>query len=393
MKLTNAQARRFLISLHFEDERAEALDPVDQIIHHARRMGCIQYDPLNVVGRNPDLVLQSRIKSYKPAMLHEALYDRRTLIDGFDKNLAMYPTVDFPAFKRLRDRYSAYGFANNEEVINSLDEVRARLLEKGALCSDDFGWTEKVSWPWGSANRARAALETMWMHGDLILSHRKGSRRYFDLIERHIDLELIAAPDPFETDHSFYTWNLRRRIGSVGLLWNRGSDAFLGIDGFKTAEKNAAFAHLIADDELIEVEVENVDRMLFALRRDEEILARAMGEATSNGVARVIAPLDNFLWDRRLIETVFGFMYRWEVYVPKPQRKYGYYVLPVLYGDRFVARFEPANFRSGELVILNWWWEDGVKVTKKMKTAIDWCLKRFCRYLGADGYRIDKGFE
>ena len=106
--------------------------------------------------------------------------------------------------------------------------------------------------------------------------------------------------------------------------------------------------------------------------------------------ATFLAPLDNLIWDRRLVEILFGFVYRWEVYKPKEEREYGYYVLPVIYGDRFVARFEPGRDKqSGDIIVKNWWWEPGIKVSSRMRSAIKTCFRRFSQYLGADHIRYD----
>ena len=104
----------------------------------------------------------------------------------------------------------------------------------------------------------------------------------------------------------------------------------------------------------------------------------------------ILAPLDNLLWARELVEQLFGFGYTWEVYKPVAEREYGYYVLPVLYGDRFVARFEPArDKRNGALVIKGWWWEPGVTPSPEMHTRLQDCLERFLRYLGAETITMD----
>lgn len=99
--------------------------------------------------------------------------------------------------------------------------------------------------------------------------------------------------------------------------------------------------------------------------------------------AKILAPLDNMLWDRNLISELFGFEYRWEVYKPVSERKYGYYVLPVLYGNRFIARFEPERARKNqEFYIKNWWWEAGVEIDDQLKEEVILCLERFADYLG-----------
>jgi uncharacterized protein YcaQ len=106
--------------------------------------------------------------------------------------------------------------------------------------------------------------------------------------------------------------------------------------------------------------------------------------------AAVLAPLDNLLWDRRLAKDLFGFDYVWEVYKPVAERRYGYYVLPILYGDRFIARFEPGRDKeSGALVVKNWWWEPGVSPSEGMRLDVRHCFERFLRYLGTDDLQID----
>jgi len=104
-----------------------------------------------------------------------------------------------------------------------------------------------------------------------------------------------------------------------------------------------------------------------------------------------MAPLDNMLWDRLLVHKVFDFQYTWEVYVPQEKRKYGYYVLPVLYRNSFIARFEPIKYEKGlPFIIKNWWWESaydtlGAKSKKETKEAVLKGLENFAAYLGADG--------
>lgn len=104
-----------------------------------------------------------------------------------------------------------------------------------------------------------------------------------------------------------------------------------------------------------------------------------------------IAPLDNLLWDRRLLKALFDFDYRWEVYVPPERRRYGYYVLPVLYGDRFIARFDPARDEErGVLVIKNWWWEEGVRPSPAIRDALRACFREFLAYMGAFRVEVER---
>ena len=107
--------------------------------------------------------------------------------------------------------------------------------------------------------------------------------------------------------------------------------------------------------------------------------------------AAILAPLDNLLWERELVTQLFDFDYTWEVYKPIPERKYGYYVLPILYGDRFIARFEPGrDKRNGALTIKNWWWEPGATPTTEMHTVLRDCFKRFLGYLSTEKLQVDR---
>ena len=107
--------------------------------------------------------------------------------------------------------------------------------------------------------------------------------------------------------------------------------------------------------------------------------------------AAILAPLDNLLWDRNLVKALFDFEYRWEVYKPVTERQYGYYVLPVLYGDRFIARFEPGKDSACKhIIIKNWWWENEIKPSEEMRHSLLRCFQNFLVYLGKNNLKIDK---
>ena len=367
MFLTREQAAQGLEALHF-CMPLPRMDMAEQARHVVRSRQSVQFDPLDVVGLNMDLVMQSRIPGYHPQSLRDALYQRFQLMDGFDKNLCIYPVEDYPCFARMR-RQGAGWWGQNEAIRAAMNQALEMIDARGPLCSDDLPFRDKVRWPWGNAPVSRAVLETLWAEGRLIVCKKKGVRRYFDRIEKYVPREILNAPDPNESEEEFNRWLVLRRISSVGLLWNKGSDAWLGTN-LKQDARKAAFASLIDEGRIEEVEVEGVAAKLYADAETAEALRR-----TPDGRARVIAPLDNFMWDRKLIEALYGFRYRWEVYVPAEKREYGYYVLPVLRGGRFIARFEPE--KSGK--VKAWWWEEGV--TYEEKCAAEECIHEFQAYV------------
>ncbi len=141
---------------------------------------------------------------------------------------------------------------------------------------------------------------------------------------------------------------------------------------------------MVRSGELIELEIEGFDYPVYTSSVNRALLDRSH-ESTGAPEASFIAPLDNLLWDRKVIKSLFQFEYTWEVYKRPQDRKYGYYVLPVLFGREFVARFEPVfDKKKRVLNIKNWWWEEGGVVTEDMKEAIRKCTDDFAGFLGAE---------
>jgi uncharacterized protein YcaQ len=350
-----------------------------------QRLGCIQYDPLNIVGRNPDLVLQARISDFKPLLLDELLYKDRVLVDGWDKNMSIYGIEDWPYFQRYRDEaYERYN-ADSRPAVTILPEVRERIEQQGPLSSLDLDFDQTVDWSWGPTRMARAALESMYAWGEVIIHHRVNTRKMYDFAHRHIPNEILSADDPNETLERFWEWRVLRRIAAIGLIWNRSGDAWLGIRGLKAKEREAAFSRLRDGGLVVGVSVEGMKEPLYLRNVDRGLLDRTKEMRIDHPSASIIAPLDNLMWDRRFIKELFDFYYIWEVYKPVAERRFGYYVLPILYGDRFIARFEPGRDKeSGAMLIKNWWWESGISQTKAMREALQHCFKRFLEYLDSD---------
>lgn len=194
-----------------------------------------------------------------------------------------------------------------------------------------------MDWSWAPTRAARAALESMYFWGELIIHHKVGTRKVYDFTKKYFPSELLSMPDPNITIEQYFEWKVKRRIGAVGLLWERSGDAWLGISWMKSKQRFDAFSRLKEKGEVIKVEVEKIKHPLYIRKEEVALLHEVLEKSDVEPQASFIAPLDNLLWDRKLIKEIFGFEYVWEVYKPISERRYGYYVLPVLYGDRFVA--------------------------------------------------------
>lgn len=384
IRLTNREARQFLLLKHglLGEYRFSGRQGV---MDYVRQAGCIQFDPIDVCGKNAELVLQSRIEGFKKNMLAELLYEDRTLVDYPDKNLAIIPVEDWPYFERYRQAARRHA-ERYPEMDALIEQVREHIRNHGVLSSDDlevdstFTWQSAIHWSGGS-NASRSVLEQMYSTGELIIHHKRGTRKYYDLAEKHIPPELLHAPDPLKDERDHYKWRVLRRIGAVGLLWNRASDAWLNIWGLKSEQRSEVFRRLSDEGRITAVAVDEVRDALYCRTEDMPLIEAVRQQPDLKQRCELIAPLDNLMWDRRLIRQLFGFDYTWEIYTPAAKRKFGYYVLPILYGDNFIGRAEIiAGRKTGTLVVKNIWYEDGVKPTKQMRSALDRCLQRFARF-------------
>jgi hypothetical protein len=388
--ITRDQARQFILLRQglLGKHRFIGKDGAYQVV---RRAGCIQYDPVDVCGKNAELTLQSRVKGFRKQMLEDLLYRDRLLVDYSDKELSIWPSEDWPYFSSYRERSIAHGrsFAGIPELE---EKAVAYIRENGPVSSDSLPvegtifWHSSMHWSgnWDRESQAaRSVLEQLYTDGVLLIHHKSGSRKYYDLADRYLPLDLLSAPNPCPDEASFLRWRVRRRIGAVGLLWNRRSDAWLGIE--MTAEqREAAFDSLMREGTITAVEVEGLRFPLYLLSDDLPLLESVVtGQFDQTARLEFLAPLDPMMWDRKLIEALWGYQYSWEIYTPVPKRKYGYYVLPMLYGDRLIGRIEPkADRKAKTLTVRNIWFEPGVRQTKKLSRQIDKAVLRLAKFNG-----------
>ena len=358
-------------------------------LQYIQQAGCIQYDPVDVCGKNAELTLQSRVKGFTRSMLADLLYVDRLLVDYSDKELSIWSREDWPYFSGYRAMSKVHGAG-----FEGIPELEARAIafirEHGPVSSDTLPIEGKIYWHssmhWSGhwqnqSNAARSVLEQLYTDGVLLIHHKSGSRKYYDLAERYFSPELLNAENPCPDDMALLQWRIKRRVGAVGMLWNRRSDAWLGIN-MSTEQRNFAINALEADGIIVKAEVESIRSPLFFLAEDIPLMeAVRQGVLDTKPRLEFLAPLDPMLWDRKLVEALWDYHYKWEIYTPVNQRKYGYYVLPILYGDKFVGRIEAAADRkAATLVVRNIWYEDGVKQTKKLARAIEGACRRLAKF-------------
>ena len=320
LTITQEQARQFILLKQglLGEHRFAGRDGAYQYV---RQAGCIQYDPVDVCGRNAELTLQSRVKGFTKRMLDDLLYRDRLLVDYSDKELSIWPSEDWPYFAPYRKRSMELGagFAG----IPALEEEALRYIRaNGPVSSDSLPiegtvfWHSSMHWS-GHWHRespaARSVLEQLYTDGVLLIHHKSGTRKYYDLAEKYLPADLLSAPDPCPDESARTAWRVRRRIGAVGLLWNRRSDAWLGIR-MDAEQRDAAFDRLEKGESITPVRVDSLRFPLYFLSGDLPLMESVLsGQAGLKPRLEFLAPLDPMMWDRKLIEAVFGYQYSWEI--------------------------------------------------------------------------------
>ena len=354
-----------------------------------RRLGLLQFDPLDVPGaRNHDLVLHNRISGYRRAWSEQWLYghDRR-LFEVYNKSLNIVPVEELPyhrvSWERHADDYNDGILREHADVVH---DILQRISDEGPLSTAAFAdHAHSVDWWWAPTRAARAVLEALFVTGRVGVARREGNRRYYDLTERLI-------PDDIMKRHAGHEEGMLHRLLSrfraTGLT-SPSANAEVIMGTGKLPERTARTVELVERGELIPVDVEGVKQTKYAPATSVGLLAEAaMTDRRGDDDAQVsfIAPLDSLLWDRRVLRDVWQFDYIWEVYVPEHKRRWGYYVLPVLYGDRLVGRIEPRFDKSAKaLTIVGLWWEEGFKprASDRFVPVMRDALMAYGRFVGA----------
>jgi uncharacterized protein len=382
-------ARRFLVARHLLAPARAVEGRQDGVRAVFRRLGSVQFDPLAVAGRNHDLVLHARVADYDPAWCEELLYERRELFEAYNKGLSLLPTSELPWF---RVSWRIEGPRYEAGILNEHAEFASRVLERirmeGPLSTLDFERGPAVDWWWAPTNAARAVLEAYAVSGVLGLARRDGNRRYYDLVERLFPSELLAHDVPLREQ---LLHKLLSRFRAHGLLGSSGSaELWFGTGSAKPdpdrpdhPTRTELREQLVEEGALVPVEIEGIRGTRFALREELEVLSAPPEPPAS---VAFLAPLDPLVWDRNLLRTLFEFEYTWEVYVPQGKRRWGYYVLPILFGDRLVGRIEPRIDRqNGSVQVVGLWWEEGFRPRRAegFVEAMRAALRDYLRFAGA----------
>jgi uncharacterized protein YcaQ len=356
-----------------------------------RAMEYLQLDPLQIIARSQDITLYSRVLDYTPGLWEELAYEQRKFFD-WGGWLAVRPMDELPYWRVIMRREREHNLRMRgieRDHADAIVEMRTILRERGAVSNRNFAMATRTrTQSYRGRKDSALALYYLWLTGEVMTHHRERFERVYALTEAVAPAHLVRECDGDEADRFL----IKKDVSFSGLSrLNRTSDSFFrGVPGSAQQISKA----LLADGELIEVRVEGWKAVHYALGSDAAILSElSVGripkvweplETTTTEEAVFLAPLDH-VSARGRAKVLFGFDYVWEVYKPEHQRKFGYYTLPVLWGDRLVARFDSKLDRAtNTYVILGFWLEDAsLGTAEAFVEAVARGFARFVTFLGA----------
>ncbi|HEY4386848.1 MAG TPA: crosslink repair DNA glycosylase YcaQ family protein, partial [Ktedonobacteraceae bacterium] len=334
-------------------------------------------------------VLQARVPDYCVDDWQIAAYQDHLLYDSWDKQACLVPISDWPLRAILREMYRPY---HDREILQADPETATKILaaidRQGPLSSLEFEDRLRIAdaGSWSGTTRTKRVLRAMWVCGILVTHHRRNGRHYYDRPERVIPEAHISTPLLEEKD-TYHRWIIGRRFQAVGLLRANAEAAIWSACG-ESAIRKQAIAELLEEGALTPVAIEGKNWTYYLPTSALPLL-----ESPSQP-ERVIflGPLDSFLWDRKGVEHIFDFDYTWEVYKPESLRKWGYYVLPVFYKDRFIGRLD-SRLEQQTWTIHRWWWEKDIVPDADLLTSLQIAAARFLRYLRAKVIRVHESVD
>jgi uncharacterized protein len=387
VKVTAEAARRFLVARQLLAPARALKGGPDAVLEIFRRLGSVQFDPLAVAGRNHDLVLHARVAGYDPAWC-DLLYERRAIFEAYNKGLSLVPTSEFPWFRGNLSRNAPRTIAENADAAA---RVLERIRVEGPLSSLDFERESGPTTDWFGmpTNVVRAVLEAYAVTGVLGLARRDGNRRYYDLLERLLPAKVLARKLPVEEQLQHKLLSRYRAHGLLGV--GGGGDVFGGLGPAKPDERwpgypgrSALRDELVERGDLVSVEVEGIRGKRLVVSDEVKLLEAPPDPPPS---VAFVPPFDPIVWDRRLLGSLFEFEYVWELFHPPEKRRWGWYVLPIVFRDRFVGRIEPRiDPDEARVQVLGLWWEDGFapRRAEGFVDAMRDALRAYLAFAGAD---------
>ncbi|HEY3766154.1 MAG TPA: crosslink repair DNA glycosylase YcaQ family protein [Gaiellales bacterium] len=361
--------RRHVVAAQGYTTRPRRARPAD-VEAAVDRLSCVQLDSISTVARSHRLTLLSRVGTYPPGTVSDLLRTGR-LFEYWAHEACLLPIETWPLMRRLMAPSHPWWGPIIEDDPKLAAEVIGAIRARGPLGSRDFEGARSGVGMWNNLKPAKRMLEALWSAGEVVVAGRQGFQRLYDLPERVLPDAVLGAPVPDEDEV------LRRlvvlAVRARGALTEAGVVEHWRLRGGTARIRPYADA-VIAEGLLQRAQVDDGGAPVL-------LAADAEPEAAAPAGAVLLSPFDNLLWDRPFAERVLGFKHLIEVYKPAPERRFGYYVLPLLAGDRIAGRADvKADRRAGTLTVKAWHPEARFRSSEPLERA----LARLARQLGLE---------
>ncbi|MDP6986459.1 MAG: crosslink repair DNA glycosylase YcaQ family protein [Phycisphaerales bacterium] len=359
---------------------------LDQLI---TQLGFVQLDSIAAVERAHHLTLRSRLPSYKQQHLRELLERTRSVFEHWTHDASAIPTTWRHHWKHRFDRYAVSDRAHpwwSKNMGNHPDKVirhvLARIRHEGPLRCRDFEDDRSAQGGWWDWKPAKAALEYLWRSGRISVTGRSGFQKIYDLSSR------VHPETPRKSSAKQHlNWACSEALDRLGVATAAELAAFFRAVTVAAArgwiQENIDLGTLVSIA-VLPIDggkpVRSVARATIASDISECSAAPLLGAQSK---MRLLCPFDPVIRDRKRLARLFGFEYRFEAFVPKSNRRYGYYVLPILQGDRLIGRVDLKTDRSRDrLLIKGIWWEPSIKPTAALRRILNEELKSLANFVG-----------
>ena len=368
----NRQARRLWLAAHHLATPPTGRNDLLQIIH---RLGFVQIDTVRNIVRAHDHILWSRVRQYREGMVW-TLLGQRKLFEHFTHDASLIPMDVYPMwqrqFERLGKRTAHAAWYKSGLTQRDIRAIHARIAAEGPLSTQAFESRPRTAEMWARPPHKKA-LEQMWYAGELATSHRENFIKFYDLGERVFP----ALADTGASARDQARWLCD---AAIERLWIANATE---VRHFWDAVTPRDVADWAGQTPLVAARIEAADGQWHDCLAHPDIETHLANLPVSPTRMRIINPFDPAIRDRRRLHRLFGFTYRNEMFVPKSDRRWGYYVYPLLEADRFVGRIElKGDRRDGMIRIVGFWPEPGVRWSAARRARLQAELQRFARLGG-----------
>ncbi len=392
--ISPALARRLAVTRQRLAEKSNPPIGPDQILDVIRDLGCLQLDPTNAVARSHLLVLWSRLGTYDLAHLDALLWQERRLFEYWAHAASIVLTEDYPIHSvtmRSHGKDSSAWTRRTMAWVKENEPLRRRILRElrrnGPLPSralEDVSVTRWNSGGWTAGRNVSRMLDHLWSKGQIMVAGRAGAQKLWDLTERCLP---EWAPRESLADHEAVYQAAQRSLRALGVArathiqqhYTRG--CYPGLAG--------VLAKLESEGRIVQVQIGDGRREPagpgpWYIHADDLPQLDRLAAGDWKPRTTLLSPFDNLICDRKRTEQLFHYSYRLEIYVPPAKRKYGFYVLPILHGDRLIGRIDPEMDRAhGRLTINAVYAEPDAPATREAARAIAAAIRELAQFLGA----------